>query len=195
MIASVDYKFVLLMQQKTATTSFEVALKKYSNFWVGGKPRWKHITYREYQDIFGGFFESRGCEVIGVVRDPIQHMKSIYRFRKRENAPARASTRNVSFDEFVEAWASESPPKFACYSTPREFFMTEAGKPADISYFKFENLEKLVSHFSSLVGQQLELKKKNVSPAQPIPEPKNDLMLIPKMQREYEFVNSLKYVA
>lgn len=193
MLASVDYKFVVLLQQKTGTTALEAGLRKHAQFHVGGKPRWKHLDYREYKDIFGDYFERQGCEVFGVVRDPISHMKSIYRFRARDNLRKRKrmSVQHRSFEEFVAAWSKPKVPGFADYKRPRDFFRTPEGGVAPITYYRYESLPDLVALLSEKIGQPIALPVRNQSPPMEIEHDWDALRASPKMQAEYDFYESL----
>ena len=65
MIASVDHGFVLLANPKCASTALESAFGHVAEFTVSKKPHWKHLSYRQYREIFGDYFERNGCEVFG----------------------------------------------------------------------------------------------------------------------------------
>jgi hypothetical protein len=193
MLASVDKGFVLLAQQKTGTTALQRAFRPHAEFHVGGSPKWKHITYREFKDIFGDYFERHGCEIFGVVRDPVEHLKSIYRFRTRGDAESGRSTQDVSFSDFITAWASDDPPPFARYQTPRDFFATAEGGTAPISYYRYESLDLLRQRLNALIGREIELKPVNVSPRMDLDYDHDALMALPRMQDEYAFYNSLDF--
>lgn len=190
MLASVDKGFVLLAQQKTGTTTLERAFKPHSEFHVGGRPKWKHITYLQFKTIFGDFFESRGCEIFGVVRDPIDHMQSIYRFRTIDSGQTQTRTNNVTFQQFINAWLSDAPPKYTVYRTPREFYRTAYGTAAPISYYRYEALDALQARLAYMVGKEITLKQVNVSPKMELEFDRETLMQSDRMKAEYEFYNS-----
>lgn len=83
MIASVDHGFVLLANPKCASTALESAFGRFTEFTVSNKPQWKHLSYRQYREIFGDYFERNGCDVFAVVRDPFDLLCSWWRYRQR----------------------------------------------------------------------------------------------------------------
>ncbi len=193
MLASVDNKFVLLLQQKTGTTSLQRVMRPYSEFHVGGKPEWRHLDYQNYKLIFGDYFERNGCEVFGVVRDPISHMKSIYRFRTRKGAEPDKSTRDKTFAEFAEAWQQDQVPAFAQYRLPSLSFRTADGGLAPISYFRYEDIAELCALLADRVGAPITLPVLNVSPKLPIEYDWDALRNTARMQAEYAFYNALEF--
>jgi hypothetical protein len=194
MLASVDHKFVMLLQPKSGTTALEDALRPHAQFHVGGTPRWKHLDYREFKEIFGDYFEGQGCEIFGVMRDPISTMKSWYRFRSRDelvNTRPWMSTKGRSFDEFVTAWSEENGPAFAHYRRPSEFFRAADGSIAPITYYRYESLTDLVDVLSEKIGTRITLPVRNESPSMEIDYDWDALRALPKMQAEYDFYNAL----
>jgi hypothetical protein len=174
MLGSVDYKFVLLCNHKTGTNSLQDAFRKYAQITVGRSPRWKHINYREFKEIFGNYFESHGCEIYIVVRDPVDVLFSWYRYRSREELLGHENyTGNITFIEFIKSWSSEDPQPYAlndfmgkrsALGTGIEFCLTDAGDLAPVNYIRFEDIDKLASLISKKIGEQVNLPRKNISP-------------------------------
>lgn len=169
MIASSDYKFVLLCNPKTATTAFESAYGRYADFKLGPKPKWKHVNYRKYKDIFGDYFEGAGCDVYVVVRHPISTLVSWYSYRARSEIadPSHPNhinyTGGMSFERFVEEWGSANPASFARVTNFIDFCSTEKKTLAPLKYYRFEDIARLNSVLAAKVGADVQLPVVNKS--------------------------------
>ncbi|WP_284486471.1 hypothetical protein [Sedimentitalea xiamensis] len=184
----------MLLQPKSGTTALEAALRNHAQFQVGGTPRWKHLNYCEFKEIFGDYFERQGCEIFGVMRDPIDTMISWYRFRARDElleTRPQMSTKDRTFDEFVTGWSEKKGPAFSHYRRPSEFYRAADGSVAPITYYRYESLPALVDVLSEKIGKTLKLPVKNQSPPMEIEYDWDRLRAIPKMQAEYDFYNAL----
>lgn len=94
MLISLSRKYVFLANPKAASTSFERSFADeceiascYGNLF-GRHPRFdhggKHINYRELRALLAGFDEIspvEGLFVFAIVRDPLDRLRSIFRFR------------------------------------------------------------------------------------------------------------------
>ena len=169
MLASVNKKFVLLSNPKTGTTALEAAFEKFADIRIGGSPKWKHITYDDMTEIFGDYFQRQGCTIYAVVRHPVDALASWYRYRSR---PALAKPRHkwhdkytgdISFSQFVEEWAASSTAR-GRVPVSVKWCLTKAGKPAPISFYRYEDLPALFEVLSRHVGRKIASEKLNVSP-------------------------------
>ncbi|MBC6437977.1 MAG: sulfotransferase family 2 domain-containing protein [Rhodobacteraceae bacterium] len=186
MLASLDHKYVLLMNPKTGSTSFNKTLRNYANIKVGGSAKFKHISYVEYREIFGDFFYRNGCDVFIVVREPLEVLKSWYRFRydlkryselemkrrtkaKKPKDKSDKTTVGMTFQEFMGEWSKPEQIPVAKIDCGINFCLDIRGNiPSDITFIRYEELQKLADILSEKTGRKLVIPKLNVSP--PIPD-------------------------
>ncbi|PZQ10785.1 MAG: hypothetical protein DI565_19600 [Ancylobacter novellus] len=199
MIASSDYKFVLLCNPKTATTAFESAYNRYADFRLGPRPKWKHINYRKYKNIFGDYFEHEGCDVYVVVRHPISTLVSWYSYRARSEIadPTHANyvnyTGGMSFERFVDEWSRPNAPSFARVTNFMDFCSTEDKKLAPLKYFRFEDIGRLNEVLSSKVGADVQLPVVNRSSSATVDYDRDAVSRVPRMARLIEAYEGIRF--
>ena len=160
MLASVEKGFVLLSNPKSGTTALEAAFEKYADIRTGGSPKWKHINYDRMVGIFGDYFERRGCMVYGVARHPVDTLASWYRYRSRRQLASprhQQYTGDIPFSQFVEEWADRRTLR-AKVPVSVKWCLTRGGKPAPITFYRYEDVpllfEVLSAHVGGKVAQQ-----------------------------------------
>ena len=199
MIASSDHKFVLLCNPKTATTAFEAAYGRHVEMRLGPMPKWKHINYRKFKEIFGDYFENSGCDIYVVIRHPISTLVSWYSYRSRPEiaSPSHGShvnyTGNLTFEQFAEEWAKPRPASFARVTNFKDFCATSDGTMAPIRYFKYEDLNRLNRILSEKVKKTIELPKVNKSSSGSIAFDKEAVSRMPRMAGLIEAYEKIRF--
>jgi Sulfotransferase family len=108
MLLSLSHKFIFVANVKTASTSIEATLGKFAEVCIKKTEFGKHnpLTqisrkfewvkrYVPYEEFF----------VFGVIRDPVDHLLSLYNAHSRETLRGSAvSTRGMDFDTFMDVW-------------------------------------------------------------------------------------------
>lgn len=170
MLASPVHKFVFLMNPKTGTTSFNKSLSRYAHVKVGGNSSFKHLTYAQYRDMFGDYFDRIGAEVFITVRRPLEVLESWYRFRSDSTRYANrankdvTSTADMSFAEFITAWGEPKPIRQARVTSGIDFCLTAEGTlPPEVSFYRYEEIDRLATHLSQKIGAKITLPRLNVS--------------------------------
>ena len=170
MLASPVHKFVFLMNPKTGTTSFNKSLSRYAHVKVGGNSSFKHLTYAQYRDMFGDYFDRIGAEVFITVRRPLEVLESWYRFRSDSTRYAHrakkdlTSTADMSFAEFITAWGEPKPIRPARVTSGIDFCLTAEGTlPPEVSFYRYEDIDRLAAHLSQKIGAEITLPRLNVS--------------------------------
>ncbi|WP_435259396.1 gamma-glutamyl kinase [Thioclava sp. FR2] len=159
---------VYLANPKTATQALRAMLKPYAK----GSPEEtmnKHINAQAFDRrwrekavrIAGG-----EVETFAVMREPMSHMSSWFRYRQREALRGHEnSTYGMSFAEFVEGRLEEDQPPFARIGRQDKFlgFMGAAERP--VTYvFDYDRLDLLMLFLSERLGADLAMPTRNVSP-------------------------------
>ena len=148
MLASVEKRFVLLSNPKTGTTALEAAFEQFADIRTGGSPKWKHINYDKMTEIFGDYFQRQGCTIYAVVRHPVDALASWYRYRSRPELGSEHRwhdkyTGDIPFSQFVEEWAAGSTPR-AQVPVSVKWCLTRGGRPAPITFYRYEDLPRLL---------------------------------------------------
>jgi hypothetical protein len=112
MLLSLSHKFIFVANVKTASTSIEAALGNFAEVRIKKTEFGKHnpLTqisrkfewvkrYVPYEEFF----------VFGVIRDPVDHLLSLYNAHSREVLRGSAvPTRGLDFDTFLDAWCKDN---------------------------------------------------------------------------------------
>ena len=199
MLASVEKRFVLLSNPKTGTTALEAAFERFADIRIGGSPKWKHISYDKMTDIFGDYFQRKGCTIYAVVRHPVDALASWYRYRSRPDLAKPKHrwhdkyTGDISFSQFVEEWAANSTPR-ARLPVTMNWCLTRDGRPAPIAFYRYEDLPLLAEALSRHVGRKVQAEKLNVSPERPLDVDRAAVAALPRMREVVRVYDSIPFV-
>lgn len=156
---------------KTGTTAIEMALKPHADIIL--TKRRKHTNAAKFRNKLLPFLQdafNTSPEALAVMRDPIDQIRSWYRYRSRpENRDGPLSTRGCSFDDFVGHVISDDPPPFAGIGSQFAFLTDGKGRLLVEHLFAWERPLALQDFLSDRFGTPLRFKRKNVSPDTPTP--------------------------
>ncbi len=176
MLISMRYDFVFLCTPKCASTSVEAMLYPYSDIRLQGPNYLKHTNVREFETYIRPFLAAKTTvetlETICVVREPVSWLDSWYRFRARhrlrdpDHPSHDRSTADIAFPDFVRAYMSSPPPRFAANIDSQFDFVKDGADEVGVqTIFRYERVEDLVAYMSRKVDASLTLPRRNVSPA------------------------------
>ncbi|MEM9434008.1 MAG: sulfotransferase family 2 domain-containing protein [Pseudomonadota bacterium] len=152
---------------KTGTTAIEQALDGFATAVFRDPPGLKHANARRFEREMRPLFGSRGrerLETIAVIRDPVDWLKSWYRYRHRPAIEGSAnSTAGISFDQFIEAYLLEERPPFANIGAQSQFVADAAGKIIVDRLFQYERMDDLLEFLSERLGTEVTLSRVNTS--------------------------------
>jgi len=160
-------RLVFLANPKTATQSLRAMLAPHAKATPADTGD-KHINAQIYARKWAKRIAIRLGEVpetFAVMRQPLQHLNSWYRYRQRDALKGHEnSTFGLTFPDFVEAVLLEDPPPFARIGRQARFlgFMNE-GPPVNY-IFDYAQLDLLVLFLSERLETPLKLPIRNVSP-------------------------------
>lgn len=164
-------KIVLLAVPKTGTTALEQALLPHASAAILDPPGQKHVPALQYRNRLSKFFEQRGrhpMELMAVMREPVDWLGSWYRYRARPQLNGKAnSTAGISFDDFVAAWLNRNRPTFADVGSQANFLSDEAGNCCVDRLFRYDRLDRLVTHLEDRLETRLDIPRANISPPGP----------------------------
>jgi hypothetical protein len=162
-------KLVLLAVPKTGTTALEEALLPHADAAILNPPDKKHVTARRWRAQLAPYFENKGArplETMAVIREPVDWLKSWYRYRARpEIAGSPASTAGIDFDAFVTGWLSDPEPEFARVGRQSRFVSDASGRVIVDHLFRYDALPAAVAFLEGRLNCSLTLPRRNVSPS------------------------------
>lgn len=130
MLVFSDQNLAFLAVPKTGTTAFEMALRPRADIILS--KRRKHLTATRFHNKVAPFLADTfdlTVETMAVMRDPIEQIRSWYRYRSGPRQKGtKASTNGCSFDEFVLAVISDDPPPFAGIGSQFNFVTSGKGR-------------------------------------------------------------------
>ncbi|WP_170760070.1 sulfotransferase family 2 domain-containing protein [Ruegeria lacuscaerulensis] len=183
-------RLAFLAVPKTGSTAYHSALSDRADFVVTGPPDLKHAPVRRYdrffQNIFRKMYDTE-MEIMAVVREPIDWLGSWYRFRSRSDRIGHPhSTRDLSFDEFVQAYMQNPRPEFADVGSQNQFFRTRSNGCGASHVFKYENQDRILDFLQDRLNMQIDLKQENTSP-------KRDLFLSPETEEKFRKLHAAEF--
>ncbi|WP_137702892.1 sulfotransferase family 2 domain-containing protein [Marimonas lutisalis] len=179
----------LLAVPKTGSTAYEMALKRRADISFSG--RRKHANAAFFHRRIAPFLESAyglTPERLAVIRDPLDQIRSWYRYRQREALKgSKYSTRGISFDEFVDATTQDDPPPFANVGSQGAFLTLKTSQTVPVHHlFAYEAQDALRAFLEERFGRALKLKEYNVSP-------RTDAALSPEAEARFRAARALDF--
>ncbi|GHC45193.1 hypothetical protein [Neogemmobacter tilapiae] len=161
-------KLVFLATPKTGTTAIENALESLSPMAIQRPPALKHTSVTRYNRFVGPWLQAASgepFETVALMREPRDWLASWYRYRRRADIEhATRQTQGLSFDDFVQAWCSDSPPPFADVGMQSKFLTARSGPVLD-RLFRYEDIDRFVDFLEDRLHCEITLPRLNVSPA------------------------------
>lgn len=160
-------KLALLATPKTGTTAIEAALESLAAVVIQRPPQLKHTSVQKFHRFMGPYLETTAgapFTVVAVMREPLDWLGSWYRYRQRDDmGNEKKSTVGISFEQFVQAYCTESPPDFAAVGSQARFLQPKQGRGLD-HLFRYEKIEELILFLEDRLGCEIILPRLNVSP-------------------------------
>lgn len=192
-----DQRLAFLATPKTGSTAIATALESLAAVSVQRPPTLKHTTVQRWHRFLGPYFEAASGHpftVVALMREPRDWLGSWYRFRSREDvADPRKSTSGISFDEFVRAWCSDTPPEFAAVGSQARFLRPRQGKGLD-RLFAHDQIDSFVAFLEDRLDCEIILPRVNVSPLATAPldlEPATEALLRKTAAEDFALYASL----
>lgn len=174
-------RLVFLSVPKTGTTAYQTALRDRADIVISDPPELKHAPLYRYNRFFRPMFEKvchTEMETLAVMREPVSWLGSWYRYRQRPFMKGQAnSTHDISFDDFVEAYAKGDPPGFARVGSQAKFLESRPNGTAITHLFRYEDPAALTAFLEDRLQMRIETPRENVSP-------KMELSLSPAVEQK-----------
>ena len=160
-------RLIFLATPKTASTAVEAALSSQAAIVILRPPQLKHAKLQRVTRHllpFMGDTGGRSFEVTALMRAPRDWLGSWYRYRQRPEEMPEKSTRDISFDPFVQAYCRPDQPEFAKVGAQANFLSNAGNSAMPMHIFSYENLAGFVRFLELRLNCRIDLPAFNVSP-------------------------------
>ncbi|MDB4775868.1 hypothetical protein OAG62_01965 [bacterium] len=157
-------RLTFLCTPKCASTSVEEVYAPYAGVVLGGHPKLKHVDLSAYERGFAPLTgEDLGSlETVCLVRDPMEHLKSWYRYSRRPDLKNRKwSQHGRTFEDFVEDFLDVD--QGWTMKTQHEFVQDETGQIGVNRIFALEHVDRFVDFMNERLGVRAGLPALNAS--------------------------------
>ena len=159
---------MLLAVPKTGTYAIAQKLAPIADMSIQNPPELKHAPVYRYNRFFRPMFKMAGKEdmtLAAVIRNPIDWLGSWYRYRQRPFLDGHAnSTKDITFDAFVQAYMKGQPPQFARVGSQSKFLARQENGVGVDKLFQYEQLEKYIAFIEDTLELEIDLDRVNTSP-------------------------------
>lgn len=167
MLIFFEKSLVFLANPKAGSTAIESALEPLASLAVLRPPLLKHSDYRSYRQHISPWLQSSEklpVTTVAVMREPIEWLRSWYRFRMRDDVedPLHEMT-GVTFADFVQSYMSPDGRLRARIGTQSDF-LTDQQKGVD-HIFRYEDMEDFTEFMEERLDCVLHLPRVNVPPS------------------------------
>lgn len=166
-------RLVFLAVPKTGTHAWQEALGGVADITIRNPVGLKHTNARRFRRVVRPLIDPHKehyFETLAVIREPMDWLGSWYRYRQRPQLSGHSrSTANISFDQFVAAYLSDTPPPFAAMGSQARFVSNKAGKVIVKHLIPYEDQPRLRDLLDAKLQRPIPpTKALNVSPRLPL---------------------------
>jgi hypothetical protein len=165
MLIFLDARLAYLATPKTGTTALHGALRARAD--IIFHRRRKHFPARRFVSKVQPFIAKTfgvDLETFAVVREPVEQLRSWYSYRAREAlAGDPRSTRDLSFDGFIDAVLDTTPPEYARVGDQLSF-VSQRGEIVVDHLFDYAQPALLHRFLADRLGGEIDFETVNVSP-------------------------------
>jgi hypothetical protein len=166
MLIFAQERLAYLAVPKTGSTAIEMALRPAAEIILA--KRRKHMNAQGYRRKMAPFLKSAfgvECETVALMRDPVDQIRSWYKYRSRDEIAGQPnSCRSMSFDDYIRAVASDTPPDCAQIGSQFVFLSDGAGQLGVDHLFAYAHQPAFLAFMEERLKMTIRLKRQNVSP-------------------------------
>lgn len=166
---------------KTGSTSLEHAFVSTVDPVLRPNAKYRHYNVRQFEQSPYEAIRFRNFarpQRMAVLREPLERMRSWYRYRTRLPRTNPKSTAGVSFGDFIRAYLKEERPAYANLGDQWRFIHSDGGAMGIDHLFASELPDRLAEFVSEKFGVTLNPGRLRVSPAA-------DTALDPSIEAEF----------
>ncbi|MEM6729280.1 MAG: sulfotransferase family 2 domain-containing protein, partial [Pseudomonadota bacterium] len=154
MLIFIKEKLVVFSIPRTGSTSLHKALRPFADIEFSNPPTKKHMNVRRF-DRWALENHRRFLRFtrVAVMREPLARMASWYAYRRRDAVRgSSASTRGMTFDQFIEGALSDTPTPATNIGNQHHFVTREDGSLGIHELFCIEKPEVMLAFFEKRFG-------------------------------------------
>ncbi|MFV0512710.1 MAG: hypothetical protein ACK5MY_03595 [Jhaorihella sp.] len=194
MLVFAEQSLAFIAVPKTGTTAIEMALKHRAD--IVFTKRFKHMPASRFHARVAPFLDGAfglRPDRVAVMREPEEQIRSWYRYRCRsERRGSEFSTHGVSFDAFVRAVISQTPPPYAGIGSQYRMLTSGEGRLLVHHLFAYEKPLQFRAFLDDRFGEEIVLKQRNVSPPADAPlDPNTRALLRAARAEEFDLYDRL----
>nr|WP_171099101.1 sulfotransferase family 2 domain-containing protein [Ruegeria sp. HKCCD7255] len=199
MLVFFEERLALLSMPKTGSTAYISALKDRADLVISHPPELKHASVRRFDRFFQTMFQKMfdtEMEIMAVVREPVDWLGSWYRYRSRPDLiGSENSTRDLSFDDFIQAHLQKSPPAFADIGRQSDFLKPRSNGAGATHIFKYDHQEEIRTFLENRLNCAVDPARENVSPSRSLElSEATRLRLRSELAAEFALYEAARYV-
>lgn len=164
-----DQRLVFLATPKAGSSAVEVALEPLAAVTMQRPASLKHMSAKHYLAHLAPYFAAQTGEkftTVALMREPIDWLRSWYRFRARDDFEAPDHPmRGRSFEAFAQDYMGSPRPDHANIGTQSAVLCDEAGAPLVDRIFRYEDIDAFVHFLEDRLDCAITLPRVNVPPA------------------------------
>jgi hypothetical protein len=168
MMIFLDKGLIFFSTPKTGSTAFRKALGPKADILFSKSPKVTHITPKRFNKMIAPYalpLMNEPITSVAVIREPTEWLGSWYRYRKRlETASLSNSTKDISFDTFVENYLSDDKPSYAKVGRQAQFVTGGGETPLVTQLWRYDAISELTLFLNLHLGINFTLDTVNVSP-------------------------------
>lgn len=164
-----DQRLVFLATPKAGSSAIEVALDSLAAVSVTRPEPLKHMSARDYSAHLAPYLHAQAGEAfatVALMRDPIDWLRSWYRFVLRDDFDDPGHPLNaLSFEKFALDFMEDAPPKHARIMRQHAYLTDASGAPIVDRIFRYEEMDQFVHFLEDRLDCAITLPRVNVPPA------------------------------
>lgn len=168
MMIFLEKGLIFFATPKTGSTAFHEVLGPKADISFSKSPKVKHITPKRFDRMIAPYalpLMNAPIISIAVIREPVEWLGSWYRYRQRsESINSPTSTKDISFDTFVEHYLSDDKPSYAKVGRQAQFITGGSEAPLVTQLWRYDAIADLTIFLNVHLGINFTLDTINVSP-------------------------------
>ena len=161
-----DQKLVFLATPKTGSSAIEMALEPLASTTIARPPELKHLNFKDFDASLAPILNARAdaaFETVALMREPLDWLRSWYRFTLRDLDERDAGDEKPSFEAFLHAYMAGESPIHRHIGRQTDFLTHETTRVSRI--FRYEEIERFVHFLEDRLDFAISLPRVNVPPA------------------------------
>ncbi|OOY02838.1 hypothetical protein [Thioclava sp. F28-4] len=161
-------KLVFLATPKAGSSAVETALESLADVALTRPAVLKHASARDFRDHLAPLLSSKteaSFTTVALMREPLDWLRSLYRFRLRDLIEESDISAGYSFEQFARDYIEDPRAGFSDVPSQAAFLCDDEGTPLVDRIFPYERIEDFVHFLEDQLGFAITLPRVNVPPA------------------------------